>query len=172
MLRTYHGREERSCYGYSGEPFAILTDKIEEPGRYFHPLIGTLITGAARLMLAITETLVLDNGLDWAFCDTDSMAIAKPADMAELDFDGKVEAIRSWFDGLNPYAEKNPLLKLEDANFGLIEWKPTGEIEPLYCFAISAKRYALFNIASDGQIIIRKASAHGLGHLLPPYRAF
>ncbi len=162
-------REERGCYGYSGEPFAILTDKIEEPGRYFHPLIGTLITGAARLMLAITERLVLDNGLDWAFCDTDSMAIAKPADMAELDFDGKVEAVWSWFDGLNPYAQKNPLLKVEDANFGLINGNPAGEIEPLYCFAISAKRYALFNVTSDGQVIIRKASAHGLGHLLPPY---
>ena len=36
-------------------------------------------------MLAITERLVLDNGLDWAFCDTDSMAIAKPADMDEED---------------------------------------------------------------------------------------
>jgi hypothetical protein len=42
-------------------------------------------------------------------------------------------------------------------------------IEPLYCFAISSKRYALFNIV-DGEVIIRKASAHGLGHLLPPYK--
>lgn len=56
-----------------GEPFPITSDKIEEPGRYFHPLIGTLITGAARLMLAITERLVLDSGLDWAFCDTDGL---------------------------------------------------------------------------------------------------
>ena len=40
------------------------------------PLLGVLITGAARLMLAITERLVLDEGLDWAFCDTDSMALA------------------------------------------------------------------------------------------------
>ena len=27
----------------------------------------------------------------------------------------------------------------------------------------------LFNLTADGQIVIRKASAHGLGHLLPPY---
>jgi hypothetical protein len=29
-------------------------------------------------MLAITERRLLDEGLDWAFCDTDSMAFAKP----------------------------------------------------------------------------------------------
>ena len=60
-------------------------------------------------------------------------------------------------------------MKLEDANFGIDDERRTEEIEPLYCLAISAKRYALFNIAADGQIIIRKASAHGLGHLLAPY---
>jgi hypothetical protein len=42
-------------------------------------------------------------------------------------------------------------------------------IEPLYCYAVSAKRYALFNKDSDNRPIIRKASAHGLGHLYPPY---
>ena len=161
--------EELAGYGHSGEPFKVTTDKIEEPGRYFHPLIGTLITGAARLMLAMTERLVIDNGLDWAFCDTDSMAIAKPADMDEETFDAKVEAVRSWFDALNPYIAKNPILKLEDANFGITDEKRTAAIEPLYCWAISAKRYALFNIAADGGILIRKASAHGLGHLMAPY---
>jgi hypothetical protein len=39
----------------------------------------------------------------------------------------------------------------------------------LFCFAISAKRYALFNIDPDGRPVIRKASAHGLGHLRAPY---
>jgi hypothetical protein len=161
--------EEYTGFSHCGEPFKVTTDKIEEPGRYFHPLIGTLITGAARLMLAVTERLVIDQGLDWAFCDTDSMAIAKPADIDMSVFNAKVEAVRAWFDGLNPYTAKNPILKLEDANFGIADGKCTAELEPLYCWAISAKRYALFNIASDGQIIIRKASAHGLGHLLAPY---
>ena len=58
--------QQRQCYGYAGEPFTISTDKSEEPGKYFHPLIATLITGAARLMLTITERLTLENGLDWA----------------------------------------------------------------------------------------------------------
>ena len=39
---------------------------------------------------------------------------------------------------------------------------------PLYCYAVSAKRYVLFN-KIDGHVVVRKASAHGLGHLLPPF---
>ena len=161
--------KELGCFGYMGEPFSVTADKIEGPGRYFHPLIGTLITGAARLMLAVAERLAFDSSLDWALCDTDSMAIAKPSGMNDSDFGLKVEAIRSWFDTLNPYAQKTPLLKVEDANFGIENGRLTNELQPLYCFAISAKRYALFNIGDDGSIALRKASAHGLGHLLPPY---
>ena len=161
--------QQRQCYGYSGEPFAVIADKSEEPGRYFHPLIATLITGAARLMLAVTERLIVDKGLDWAFCDTDSMAIAKPGSMTDPEFIAKVETIRNWFTPLNPYSEKGSLLKFEDVNSRLEDRKPSTTFEPLYCFAVSAKRYALFNIR-DGQVCIRKASAHGLGHLLPPYR--
>ena len=39
----------------------------------------------------------------------------------------------------------------------------------LYCYAISDKRYALFNLTDDGEVVLRKGSAHGLGHLLAPY---
>lgn len=39
----------------------------------------------------------------------------------------------------------------------------------LFAYAISAKRYALFNVDPDGRPIIRKFSAHGLGHLMDPY---
>ena len=43
-------------------------------------------------------------------------------------------------------------------------------MQPLYCYAISSKRYALFNIDAEGKIILRKVSAHGLGHLIAPYQ--
>lgn len=79
-------RETRTCYGPSGVGFPVPTTKSEEPGRYFHPLLATLITGAARLMLAIAETLTTQAGLDWTFCDTDSMAIAKPDGMKGEEF--------------------------------------------------------------------------------------
>jgi hypothetical protein len=161
--------QHRLLYAFNGEPQTVRTDKSEEPGRYFHPLLATLITGGARLMLAITERRVADCGLDWAFCDTDSMAIAKPAAMPDAQFFAKVDAIRQWFEPLNPYAEKGSILKIEDANFRGENGKLTPMIEALHCYAISAKRYALFNVSPDGQIIVRKASGHGLGHLLAPY---
>ena len=62
-----------------GSSFVKRMTKVETPGPYFHPLVATFITGAARLMLALAEYRVIAAGLDWAFCDTDSIAIAKPA---------------------------------------------------------------------------------------------
>jgi hypothetical protein len=60
------------------------------------------------------------------------------------------------------------ILEIEDQNFSTEKGKEK-ELEPLFCFAISAKRYALFNLNSDRSPVIRKASAHGLGHYAAPY---
>jgi DNA polymerase type B, organellar and viral len=160
-----------------GDSFSVYTSqdhltkvesKREQPGQFFHPILGTLITGAARLMLALTERLATENELDWAFCDTDSMAFANADQIPFEEFIGRVQKICDWFLPLNPYEndpEKSPvsILELEDENYS------AGKTEPLYCFAISAKRYALFNLTPDGEPVIRKASAHGLGHYVPPY---
>jgi DNA polymerase elongation subunit (family B) len=158
-------REYINVFGPRERPHRIFSKRYETPGPYFHPLLGAVTTSAARLMLAITEQLIIESGLDWAFCDTDSMAIAKPDEIAEQDFQARVEAIRSWFILLNPYGSAESLLKLEDANFSL---KNSKTLEPLYCYAISSKRYALFSRDEKGRPILRKASAHGLGHLRAP----
>lgn len=159
-----------ACYGRGDKGFESKVRQNEKPGRYFHPLLATLITGAARLMLAITERLATDAGIRWTFCDTDSMALAKPHGMSREDFLQRAEQVHQWFDPLNPYAEKGPILKIEDANYRIEGGKTTETLEPLYCWAVSSKRYALFNLDGQGRPILRKASAHGLGHLLPPYR--
>ena len=89
--RTIHAGQE--CF--QSKP----TSKLEVPGKFFHPLLATLITGAARLMLAITERLALYHGLDWAFCDTDSMAFAVPPEngaCAPDTFKAKVDDICGW----------------------------------------------------------------------------
>ena len=148
------------------DTYEVWPSKIEKPGTYFNPLLASLITGAARLMLAVTERLALDKGLEWSFCDTDSMALAKPNAMPQSDFVDKVSEIIDWFDKLNPYDFGGSILKSEAVNFGL---DGNSEHEPLYCYAISAKRYALFNLDGSGKPILRKASAHGLGHLRAPY---
>ena len=158
-------RKSVTVHSATCEPFSFSTDKIEAPGKYFHPLLATLITGAARLMLAITERLIADHGLEWGFCDTDSMAIAKPDQMGGDEFTARTTAIVDWFAALNPYEFGGSILKVEDVNASL----KTGEADPLYCFAISSKRYALFNLTPDSGPIMRKVSAHGLGHLLAPY---
>ncbi|MBS0618474.1 MAG: hypothetical protein JSR44_09810, partial [Spirochaetes bacterium] len=163
------GRTRKATTVHSSvcDPFSFKTDKAEMPGTFFHPLLGTLITGAARLMLAIAERLITDKGLDWSFCDTDSMAIAKPVAMEGGEFGSRVNSIVDWFAALNPYSFAGSILKIEGVNASLVGGTP----EPLYCWAVSSKRYALFNIAPDGRPVLRKVSAHGLGHLRPPYGA-
>lgn len=148
------------------EPFEASVKNVESEGHYFHPLLATLITGAARLMLAIAEKLATDEGLSWVFCDTDSMALAQPEGMPGATFLAKAERVRRWFSALSPYAGKPDLFKLEDQNFGRDKDR---QLAPLYCWAVSAKRYALFNLDAEGHVILRKASAHGLGHLIAPY---
>jgi hypothetical protein len=156
-------------YSDDGAASPISLDKVELPGSYFHPLLASLITATARLMLGIAEQLSITAGLDWAFCDTDSMAFAKPAGMADADFESRVEVIRNWFNLLNPYEGAGDLLKLEDANFALIDGRVSDTFAPLFAWLVSAKRYALFNIDCVGRPALRKASAHGLGHLMAPY---
>ena len=122
-------------------------------------------------MLAIAESLCIAKGLDWAFCDTDSMAIAKPDGMDQAEFFERAQSICDWFSPLNPYEKKGSIFKIEDANYPIAESADGLKFEPLYCYCISAKRYVLFNRGPTGEIIIRKASAHGLGQYLPPYEA-
>jgi len=163
---TTHSRPvEQRCFGCSDDPFAVSTTTVEEPGKFFNPILGTLVTGAARLMLALCETVADAQGLTWAFCDTDGIALTpKP------EFEGKLlkatTSVREWFEPLCPYEGTSDILKLEDENFALSGDKG---FEQLYCFAVSAKRYAMFNLNADGSIVLRKATAHGLGHLMAPY---
>lgn len=157
-----------TCYGISEPGFQTSVRAVEEPGSFFHPLLATTITGAARLMLAIAETLAIRDGIGWALCDTDSFAFAKPTNIDDNDFTKRVESIRHWFDSLVPYKGEHDLFKMEDENFPVDKQGSTPDSLPLYCYAVSSKRYALFNIDKKNRPIIRKLSAHGLGHLMPP----
>lgn len=169
-VTRYEKKRKVICYGSEGEGFPTWVHNIEEPGRYFHPLLGTWITAGARLLLALAQRLCEESDLTWIFADTDSLAITPKQEMTFEAFIQKVEKVREWFAPLNPYSKKESLLKLEDVNFKLENGKITSDLEPLFAFAVSAKRTALFNIDGQGCPIIRKASAHALGHLLRPYK--
>jgi hypothetical protein len=159
-------------YTAEGNVHNIQSRAIERPGTYFNPFLASTITGAARLMLACAEYLALDTGLNWAFCDTDSIALANTVDLPRKEFHRRCYKVIDWFEPLNPYAEPGSILKIEDANYKVGTAKTTKELVTLYVWAISAKRYALFNLDDQRRPDIRKASAHGLGHLLTPGKEY
>ena len=123
-------------------------------------------------MLGIAEILFRERGLGYMFCDTDSMCPARPEAISRDEFRRRVMEVigpNGWFQPLSPYSDGETLFALEDVNYKLRD-DESGEVdksqlEPLYCWVISAKRYVLFNINERGETVIRKISGHGLGDL-------
>jgi hypothetical protein len=182
------------CHGIDCEPFTCRVTHPDVPGEYCFPPLASLITGAARLMLALLEHSVSKLGGTYAMEDTDSMAIVatehgglvvcrggphstKDGKQAVRALSRKqVQDISELFAALNPYnreAVPGSVLKIEEDNFD----PTTGRQRQLYCFAISAKRYTLFTLDENGEpVMLRKKrnnksdrwSQHGLGHLLNP----
>jgi hypothetical protein len=172
-------RPDVTVYSYPDQPFTARVTGPEDPGTYSCPPLAAVITAAARLMLAMLEHCVTDLGGAWAFADTDSMAIVANEHGGLVscpggphrDKDGRecvralsrreVEGIRGRFAALNPYqpaAIPSSILKHElDAT----------------CYAVAAKRYALYRHDQHGMLRLVPAGehqpcAHGLGHLLNP----
>lgn len=186
-------RASVTCHGIDPDPFTCSVTHPEVPGKYYFPPLASLITGGARLMLALLEKCIVDQGGTYAMEDTDSMAIVaterggqvpcpggssmhdKTAAITALSWK-QVKGIRDRFASLNPYDQTailGSVLKIEDDNFD----PKTGKQRQLYCLAISAKRYALFLKGKRGvPELLRKDvnnpvdrwSEHGLGHLLNP----
>lgn len=174
-----------NCHGIDEKPFTCSVAHPDVPGEYCFPPMASLITGAARLMLALLEHCVTELGGTYAMEDTDSMAIVAtenggsiPCPGGSLQTKDKREAVKalSWkqvqqiadrFAALNPYARdavQGSILKIEEDNFDSIGHKQ----RQLYCLAISAKRYALFSGQHKNNPILLRYSEHGLGHLLNP----
>ena len=173
------------CHGIDPSFFTCSVAHPDVPGEYCFPPMASLITGAARLMLALLEYSVSELGGTYAMEDTDSMAIVAtqnggiiPCAGGPLRTKDNREAIRalSWADvrritkrfvSLNPYARDavpGSILKIEEDNFD----PETRKQRQLCCFAISAKRYALFMRNRIGDPVLSRYSEHGLGHLLNP----
>ena len=100
--------------------------------------LASLITSGGRLLLAMAEKCVTDEGGTWLFSDTDSIAAAaspkggtvypkRPEEESEMDQreiapipvlpHSKVLEIPHRFRSLNPYAFGGDLLKVEDVNY-------------------------------------------------------
>jgi len=176
------------CHGIDAEPYKCRVAHPDEPGEYCFPPLASLITGAARLMLALLERCVTEQGGTYAMEDTDSMAIVATERGGMIPCPGgkrglvkalswkQVDEISRRFADLNPYnrdAVPGSILKIEDDNRD----RKTEALRQLYCLAISAKRYALFlRDEHCNPVLLRKGpnnkddrwSEHGLGHLLNP----
>ena len=183
-----------SCQGIDPEPYTCSVTHPERPGEYCFPPLASLITGAARLMLALLEKSLCKMEGTYAMEDTDSMAIvaserggfipcpggpfrAKDGQEAVKALSWKqVDALSKRFEALNPYDRRaipGSVLKIEDDNRD----PKTKKQRQLYCLAISAKRYALFIkdrkgtphlLRDDKNNKDDRWSEHGLGHLLNP----
>ena len=144
--------------------FTTRTRAPEAAGDFFFAPTAALVTGGARLMLALLEAEVSARGGAYAFADTDSMAIVaarKPADITieGIGADGssypqtihalswgEVDAIVETFDQLKPYSDVvTHLLKIEKENFA------NGRRRQIFAHAISAKRYALYTLDRTGR---------------------
>jgi len=169
--------QELTVHGAWDDAWTTKTTATETAQEFCYPPIGAAITGAARLMLALVERLVTDAGGTWLFADTDSMAIVATKTGGLIPCEGgshvtadgrpavlalsteQVEAIRLAMNRLNPYDRDavTALFKRESESWG---------------YAISAKRYVLFDYDDAGRPVIaperHKWSEHGLGLYLNP----
>ncbi len=77
QMDRLEGKEkiETTCYGLDPEPFPCQVANPDVPGEFCFPPLASLITGGARLMLAMLEHCISDLGGEYAMEDTDSMAI-------------------------------------------------------------------------------------------------
>jgi hypothetical protein len=185
-------RVEITCHGIDPEPFTCKVTNPDLPGEFCFPPLGSLITSGARLMLGLLEHCVSELGGTYVMEDTDSMAIVAmehgglvPCRGGPIKLnDGRMavkalswqelNGIAEWFRSLNPYGDKaRSILKIEGDNYDPV----TGKQRQIYCFAVSAKRYALFLFDEDGNpVLLQKEinnhedrwSEHGLGHLRNP----
>jgi hypothetical protein len=106
--------------------------KVERAGRWFSPW-GPLIPAGGRLLLTIAERLAADRGIDYVFCDTDSITFDRPDHMSREDFQSQVQEIagpNGWFQSLNPFSGDRAFFSLEDANYLSKASQPTNPTRP------------------------------------------
>ncbi len=162
---------------FSGEEsFVTTSDVVEEPGKWFAPHIGSLITSGGRLLLAMLEKCIGDAGGTFLFCDTDSAAIVSSKHRQQIAMPDGAKPISSlsWndvqrivdrFERLNPYNRKlvpGSILKIHKLN-----WDHSKQRRQLFGYSIAAKRYALYT-KTHSDIEIVEPKAHGLGYFYQP----
>jgi hypothetical protein len=181
-VNTEKKKKEAKVRYFSGAKKGVSKSSyVEKPGAWYFPPVASLITSGGRLLLAMLEKSVAQKGGSYLFCDTDSLCIvgSEKGDFVlcpggNFNLKGKpaikalslneVRSIADKFSKLNPYEPSlvPDILKIEDVNFK--DCDPQKPFRQLFGYAISAKRYALYE-ASGNDICVERASGHGLGYL-------
>jgi hypothetical protein len=147
QLNTKNTISEKKVTVYGLDTFDTDTYKIENPAKFFHPIISIFLTAGSRLILAAAEHLLEQNNGHMMYCDTDSVFVSP--DHAKL--------IQDFFRPLNPYSEEMEMFKIQE--------EEGRELKDVWCLAFSSKRYAVYEYQND-TITILKYSNHALGHYL------
>ena len=84
------------CHGLDPEPYESKVIHPEQPGEFCFPPLASLITGAARLMLALLEYSVTRLGGTYAMEDTDSMAIVSTRKGGTIPCKGETNMAWKW----------------------------------------------------------------------------
>jgi hypothetical protein len=130
---------------YGLDSFDVETNRIENPDKFYHPIISVFLTSGSRLILAAAEHLLEKEGGSLMYCDTDSVFVSP--EHASL--------IQKFFRPLNPYSKDVEIFKVQEED--------GKKLENVTCLAISSKRYVVYdNCGND--ITILKYSNHALGH--------
>ncbi len=159
-----------TVYGPGHTQFADRTRYPEDPGPYCFPPVAAAITAGARLMLALIERALRDLGGTYAFMDTDSIAIVATPDgddvpcptatgesIRAISHDQVRQLLRG-FATLNPYGSD---VANDDPRLGRSPWKVEHDslTEPVWCYAIASKRYALYRRTAQGPQLVQLADA-------------
>jgi hypothetical protein len=169
---------------FSGEHHHVQSARdVEVHGKWYFPALASLITSGGRLLLAMAEKCVTNEGGTWLFCDTDSIAVVasqkggtvypkRPEEECAMDQreiapipvlpHSRVLKLARRFRSLNPYAFGGDLLKVEDVNYQNGDPK-TGVFRTVEAYDISSKRYSLLDESG-----IIEVKGHGLGYLMSP----
>ena len=80
----------RGVRGTGSRPLpAVGRNAPKAPGKFWYPPLAAVITSGTRLLLALLECCVTDEGGTWATADTDSMGIVAAERSGLIDCPGR-----------------------------------------------------------------------------------
>jgi hypothetical protein len=98
---------------------------------------ATVTEAVPHMTTGARRTSSHEQELDWAFCDTDSIAIANTRKLSHDEFKAKALLVRDWFKNLNPFGDDHSIPQLEDMNFLLRKAGDLEALDPPRCLAVS-----------------------------------